>query len=170
MPDDFEMIRGEMYVKKHFLDIEPGGEILIGYIDDPDSVKKLGEIFESAEKEAKKEHFKKEMQELKQKLEERKRIDAYKKHANAMLHELKHCRVNHPDDSWPWKSFDFVHQCSLMMEEAGEAVRAANTLRENSKGDLLSLYNELAQTGAMCLRIMEQIEDYALRLDKKSGA
>ena len=108
--------------------------------------------------------------ELKAKLEEKKYSDRVRKHADAMLHELKHCRVNHPDDSWPWKSFDFVHQCSVMMEEAGEAVRAANTLRETSKGDLLSLYNEFAQTGAMCLRIMEQIEDYALRLDKKSCA
>lgn len=165
MPDGFKRIGGRMYVKKHFLDIEPGDEILIGYIDDPEG--KLGEIFESAEKEAKKEakkeHFKKEMQELKQKLEEKKYSDRVRKHADAMLHELKHCRVNHPDDSWPWKSFDFVHQCSVMMEEAGEAVRAANTLRENNKGDLLSLYNELAQTGAMCLRIMEQIEDHALR-------
>lgn len=107
---------------------------------------------------------------LKQKLQEKKYSDRVRKHADAMLHELKHCRVNHPDDSWPWKSFDFVHQCSVMMEEAGEAVRAANTLRETSKGDLLSLYNELAQTGAMCLRIMEQIEDYALRLGKESGA
>lgn len=102
---------------------------------------------------------------LRQKLEEKKYSDRVRKHADAMLHELKHCRVNHPDDSWPWKSFNFVEQCSVMMEEAGEAVRAANTLRENSKGDLLSLYNELAQTGAMCLRIMEQIEDHALRLN-----
>lgn len=100
---------------------------------------------------------------LRQKLQEKKYSDRVRKHADAMLHELKHSRVNHPDDSWPWKSSDFVHQCSVMMEEAGEAVRAANTLRESSKGDLLSLYNELAQTGAMCLRIMEQIEDYALR-------
>ena len=107
---------------------------------------------------------------LRQKLQEKKYSDRVRKHADAMLHELKHCLVNHSDDNWPWNSFDFVHQCSVMMEEAGEAVRAANTLRENSKGDLLSLYNELAQTGAMCLRIMEQIEDYALRLGKESGA
>ena len=121
-------------------------------------------------KKAEKKYLKEVQSELKAKLEEKKYSDRVRKHADAMLHELKHCRVNHPDDSWPWKSYDFVHQCSVMIEEAGEAVRAANTLRESSKGDLLSLYNELAQTGAMCLRIMEQIEDYALRLDKKSGA
>ena len=162
MPDGFERIEGRMYVKKHFLDIEPEDEILIGYIDDPEG--KLREIFESAEKEAKKEKDLEEaMQRIRQKLQEKKYSDRVRKHADAMLHELKHCRVNHSDDSWPWNSFDFVHQCSVMMEEAGEAVRAANTLRENSKGDLLALYNELAQTGAMCLRIMEQIEDYALR-------
>lgn len=118
---------------------------------------------EYLKKQAEKEYLKKMQSELKAKLQEKKYLDRVRKHADAMLHELKHCRVNHSDDSWPWKSFDFVHQCSVMMEEAGEAVRAANTLRENSKGDLLSLYNELAQTGAMCLRIMEQIEDHALR-------
>lgn len=131
----------------------------------------LGEITkEEVEKVKKEKDLEEAMQRIRQKLQEKKYLDKVRKHADAMLHELKHCRVNHPDDSWPWKSYDFVHQCSVMMEEAGEAVRAANTLRENSKGDLLSLYNELAQTGAMCLRIMEQIEDYALRLDKKSGA
>ena len=124
----------------------------------------LGEIIKEEVKKAKKEKDLEEaMQRIRQKLEEKKYSDRVRKHADAMLHELKHCRVNHPDDSWPWKSFDFIHQCSVMMEEAGEAVRAANTLRESSKGDLLALYNELAQTGAMCLRIMEQIEDHALR-------
>ena len=131
----------------------------------------LGEITkEEIEKAKKEKDLEEAMQRIRQKLQEKKYYDKVRKHADAMLHELKHCRVNHPDDSWPWKSFDFVHQCSVMMEEAGEAVREANTLRGNSKGNLLSLYNELAQTGAMCLRIMEQIEDYALRLDKKSGA
>lgn len=125
---------------------------------------------EYLKKQAREKYLKEMQSKLRAKLDEKKYLDRIRKHADAMLHELKHCRVNHPDDSWPWKSFDFVHQCSVMMEEAGEAVRAANTLRETSKGDLLSLYNELAQTGAMCLRIMEQIEDYALRLGKESGA
>ena len=128
----------------------------------------LGEVMKEEVEKAKKEKEKeKDLEEamecIRQKLKERKYSDRVRKHVNAMLHELKHCRVNHPDDSWPWNYSDFVHQCSVMMEEAGEAVRAANTLREDSKGDLLSLYNELAQTGAMCLRIMEQIEDHALR-------
>ena len=118
---------------------------------------------EYLKKQLRKKHLKEMQSELKGKLDEKKYSDRVRKHVDAMLHELKHCRVNHPDDSWPWKSFDFVHQCSVMMEEAGEAVRAANTLQENNKGDLLALYNELAQTGAMCLRIMEQIEDHALR-------
>lgn len=99
---------------------------------------------------------------LKQKIKEREQENVTNEHVAAILHELKHSRVKHPDNKWPWKSFDFVHQVSVMAEEAGEAVREANKLREkDNKANLLSLYNELAQTGAMCVRIMEQIKEYA---------
>ena len=152
-PEDFEKMKGKLYVRVN-------GEATWREVEEPCD---LGKVLELIEEQEKRRHLKQMQAELKAKLEEKKYSDRVRKHADAMLHELKRCRVNHPDDSWPWKSFDFVHQCSVMMEEAGEAVRAANTLRENSKGDLLALYNELAQTGAMCLRIMEQIEDHALR-------
>ena len=98
---------------------------------------------------------------LKEKLRERKLEDVMQEHIAVILHELKHCFVNHSDDSWPWKSFDFVHQTAVMTEEAGEAVRAANNMREG-KGDQMALYNELAQTAAMCLRIMDQIKEYSV--------
>lgn len=153
IPDGFEKMKGKLYVRVN-------GEASWREVEEPC---RLNEVLELIEEQEKRRYLKQMQAELKAKLEEKKYSDRIRKHADAMLHELKHCRVNHPDDSWPWKSFDFVHQCSVMMEEAGEAVRAANTLRESSKGDLLSLYNELAQTGAMCLRIMEQIEDHALR-------
>lgn len=155
MPEGFEKKKGKLYVRVN-------GEASWREVEEPCD---LGEVLELIEEQEKRKYLKQMQAELKAKLEEKKYSDRVRKHADAMLHELKHCRINHPDDSWPWNSFDFVHQCSVMMEEAGEAVRAANTLQENSKGDLLSLYNELAQTGAMCLRIMEQIEDHALRLN-----
>ena len=162
MPDGFKRIGGRMYVKKHFLDIEPGDEILIGYIDDSDSVKKIREIFESAEKEAKKEkHLREGMERLKEKFRKKKLEDHMSEHMTAVLHELRHAMHNHPDDKWPWKSFDFVHQTAVMMEEAGEAVRAANNLHSEG-GDQMALYGELAQTAAMCLRIMEQIKEFSI--------
>lgn len=87
-------------------------------------------------------------------------------HVSVILHELAHSKVNHPDNVWPWKSFDFVHQVAVMMEEAGEAVRAANNMKEG-KGGSHDLYNELAQTAAMCIRCMEQLMEYSRR--DKSG-
>ena len=162
IPDDFKRIEGRMYIKKHFLDIEPGDEILIGYIDDSDSVKKLREIIESAEKEAKKEkHLREGMEKLKERLKKKKLEDHMSEHMAAVLHELRHAMHNHPDDKWPWKSFDFVHQTAVMMEEAGEAVRAANNLHSEG-GNQMALYGELAQTAAMCLRIMEQIKEFSI--------
>lgn len=110
------------------------------------------------------------MQKLKQKLHKRREQDIKDKmqeHVAVILHELVHAMHNHPNHEWPWKSFDFVHQTAVMMEEAGEAVRAANNMRE--KGKWQELYNELAQTAAMCLRVMEQIKKYAVRLDKKDS-
>lgn len=98
---------------------------------------------------------------LKEKLRERKLEDVTQEHIAVILHELRHCFVNHSDKEWPWNSFDFVHQTAVMAEEAGEAIRAANNMREG-KGDQMALYNELAQTAAMCLRIMDQIKEYSV--------
>lgn len=102
----------------------------------------------------------------KSKLQERKVEDKAKRetapHVAMILHELAHCKVNHPDSAWPWKSFDFIHQVAVMMEEAGEALRAANNMREG-KGGTMELYNELAQTAAMCIRCMEQVKEYSDR-------
>lgn len=98
---------------------------------------------------------------LKKKLRERKLEDVMQEHIAVILHELRHCFINHSDKEWPWNSFDFVHQTAVMAEEAGEAIRAANNMREG-KGDRMALYNELAQTAAMCLRIMDQIKEYSV--------
>lgn len=108
------------------------------------------------------EKYLKEMQsKLKEKLKKKKLEDHMSEHMAAVLHELRHAMHNHPDDKWPWKSFDFVHQTAVMMEEAGEAVRAANNLHSEG-GDQMALYGELAQTAAMCLRIMEQIKEFSI--------
>ena len=43
-----------------------------------------------------------------------------------------------------------------MAEEAGEAIRAANNLCYHG-GSIEDLQTELAQTGAMCIRVMAQL-------------
>ena len=118
----------------------------------------LGELEEKVKKEK---HLQEGMERLKEKLKKKKLEDHMSEHMAAVLHELRHAMHNHPDNKWPWKSFDFVHQTAVMMEEAGEAVRAANNLHSEG-GDQMALYGELAQTAAMCLRIMEQIKEFSI--------
>lgn len=74
--------------------------------------------------------------------------------------EYKKACDEHPSSSWPWKSFNFVDQVSVMMEEAGEAVREVNRMRERNSYDTEPLYKELAQTAAMCLRCMIQLKEF----------
>lgn len=60
-------------------------------------------------------------------------------------------------DDWPE---DVVHMTAIMAEEAGEAVRAANNAVH--EGDSLEpLRRELAQTAAMCIRCLVNLEDRA---------
>ena len=53
-----------------------------------------------------------------------------------------------------------------MAEEAGEAIRAANNLCYHG-GSIEDLQTELAQTGAMCIRVMAQL--MAGRSSKDNG-
>lgn len=98
-----------------------------------------------------------------QKKEEKSVREQMETHLAAILHELAHAKVRYPDDESPWDTWDFVHMCSVMMEEAGEAVREANKTEEvgDDAPHCLALYNELAQTAAMCIRIMEEIKNYS---------
>ena len=122
----------------------------------------LSEVMkEEVEKAKKEKHLREGVEKLKEKLKKKKLEDHMAEHMAAVLHELRHAMHNHPDDKWPWKSFDFVHQTAVMMEEAGEAVRAANNLHSEG-GDQMALYGELAHTAAMCLRIMEQIKEFSI--------
>lgn len=55
---------------------------------------------------------------------------------------------------------DIIHMTAIMAEEAGEAVRAANNAVH--EGDSLEpLRRELAQTAAMCIRCLVNLEDRA---------
>lgn len=67
--------------------------------------------------------------------------------------ELEKAKEKHP-----FFPLDAVGRCSIMMEEAGEAVQAANDVMW-ANGDKEHLKNELKQTAAMCIRILEAMEN-----------
>ena len=67
--------------------------------------------------------------------------------------ELEKCKTKHPE--FP---LDVIERIAIMAEEAGEAVQAANNIKwENGNKDDLKL--ELLQTAAVCVRILEAMED-----------
>ena len=151
MPSDFGKMKGKLYVK-----IE--GNNNWSEVEEPCS---LNEVIDFCKEQAQIKRMKELIEHLKKKVREKKLEDVMSEHIAVIFHELRHCFVNHFDKEWPWNSFDFVHQTAVMAEEAGEAIRAANNMREG-KGDQMALYNELAQTAAMCLRIMDQIKEYSV--------
>lgn len=63
--------------------------------------------------------------------------------------ELEKAKQKHP-----FFPMDTVWRCAIMMEEAGEAVQAANNVAWED-GDKESLKLELLHTAAMCVRILE---------------
>lgn len=69
----------------------------------------------------------------------------------ALIGEYERARELHP--KWP---DDKVHATAIMVEEAGEAMRAANNLVHHG-GDKEELRKELIQTGAMVLRCLTNI-------------
>lgn len=68
--------------------------------------------------------------------------------------ELEKAKKKHP-----FFPLDAVGRCSIMMEEAGEAVQAANDVVWGDIDDTANLKTELLQTAAMCVRILEAIEN-----------
>lgn len=79
---------------------------------------------------------------------------------NRVVESVKHVlnelhRAEHLHPVWP---SDPVHQVSILMEESGEAVQAANDVLH--KGcDTEKLRRELIQTGAMAIRCLINMEN-----------
>lgn len=72
-----------------------------------------------------------------------------------MLEELAEAEAQHPD--WP---VDPVRACSILVEEAGEAVKEANDISIGTGGSREKLRRELIQTGAMAIRALANLGVY----------
>lgn len=70
--------------------------------------------------------------------------------------ELRKAEKKHP--YWPE---DPVHAAGILMEEAGEAMKAANDVKWSS-GSVGHLRNEVAQTAAMCIRWLCYIDQHGI--------
>jgi len=71
-----------------------------------------------------------------------------------ILIELKKAK-----SKWPDWLFDPIHASSILCEEAGETLQAANDFCY-SNGDIERLRIEAAQTGAMAIRLLENLDKY----------
>lgn len=76
---------------------------------------------------------------------------------DGIIQVLNDAVKRYPDETWPK---DVVHMTAIMMEEAGEAVQAANDAVHKGKS-VHHLRNELMQTAAMCIRCLVHLEDRA---------
>lgn len=60
---------------------------------------------------------------------------------------------------WPNWVYDPIHAASTLCEEAGETLQAANNFCY-SNGDIERLRIEACQTGAMAIRLLENLDKY----------
>ena len=67
--------------------------------------------------------------------------------------ELKRAKIKHP--LFP-KSL--VRMTAIMAEEAGEAIKEANLIEDEGRNRFKEYKEELIQTAAMCVRILEILE------------
>ncbi len=72
----------------------------------------------------------------------------------AVLTAMKEARLKHP--VFP---SDIVKMTAIMAEEAGEALREANTIDEG-KGNIEDLKTELYQTIGVCFRTLDRLRNY----------
>jgi NTP pyrophosphatase (non-canonical NTP hydrolase) len=70
---------------------------------------------------------------------------------NHIVDELKSAKLKHPD--YPEDMFE---QLAIMSEEAGEVAKAVLQYKREG-GDLQEVKDELVQTAAMCIRMLENI-------------
>ncbi len=68
-----------------------------------------------------------------------------------ILDELELAEIKHPD--WPT---DIIHQMAIVIEEAGEAMRAAVQCEYEGR-PIQPLKKELIQTAAMCIRMLNNL-------------
>ena len=71
--------------------------------------------------------------------------------AQAMLDEVERAMDLHP---WPE---GLIHQVAIMMEEAGEVIKAANDYVHHG-GSLDEVIRETIHTGATCLRLLDNLD------------
>lgn len=74
-----------------------------------------------------------------------------------ILTELRHAKAK-----WPMWVSDPVHAASILGEEAGETVKAANDFTY-SGGELQDMADEAAQTFAMAIRLLAGLDHYTPR-------
>lgn len=70
---------------------------------------------------------------------------------NEILKELERAEVIHPQ--WPMATLD---QVAIMVEEAGESLRAALNYKYHN-GDIVEVKKEVIQTGAMAIRVLKYL-------------
>ena len=80
-------------------------------------------------------------------------LDRLKKY-NIIEAELNRAKEKHPD--WPTEIFK---QLSIMQEEAGGVTKAVNEYCLLNRGSLQEVKDELVQTAAMCMRMIESLEE-----------
>lgn len=69
-----------------------------------------------------------------------------------ILSELSRAREIHRFPS------DQIHRVSVVVEEAGEALQAANSLCHNGKGSIEDIRRELIHTGATAIRALVNLD------------
>lgn len=70
-----------------------------------------------------------------------------------IIHELAKAKAKYPE--FP---DDLIHAVSIMNEEAGESIRSALNHVYHGE-DIECLKTELRQTGAMCIRCLEKLDN-----------
>lgn len=70
-----------------------------------------------------------------------------------ILMEVEQAKLKHP--YWP---DDNVKRAAIILEEAGEIIREANSLDEG-KGDYMNLRTEIIQTAGTCLRMLNYLNE-----------